>query len=177
MELVKREDHYALYDDNGQKIAASIDGCMYKLSEENCSEIFGIVDVEKLTKEYVDADPDLEIGTSEYQNAQVDFKEGFNRAMELNKDKLFTVEDMKKAIAMARKGSKERLHDGYGSFTQPIFVLNDTSSEEIIQSLQPPTEIEVEIVTTEIVIAKFHKAYTQSVYELDKDGCLILKKL
>jgi hypothetical protein len=96
-------------------------------------------------------------------------KNGFKKAMELNKDKVFTLEDMKKAISMARKGSQERLHDGYGNFTQPIFVLNNTSSDEIIQSLQQPTEIDVVIVT---------KTYMPEPKPLlDGNGRLILKKI
>jgi hypothetical protein len=46
MELVKREDHYGLYNEDGHKIAATLDGCNSKLSKENCDEIFGLCEQE-----------------------------------------------------------------------------------------------------------------------------------
>ncbi len=46
MELVKRDDHYGLYNEDGHKIAATIDGCNSKLSKENCDEIFGLCEQE-----------------------------------------------------------------------------------------------------------------------------------
>lgn len=55
---------------------------------------------------------------------------GFKAAMEINKDKLFTIEDMEKAIDMAWR--------------------EEYSSEEIIQPLLPKTEWEVEIIDGKI---------------------------
>jgi hypothetical protein len=62
-----------------------------KLSLKNCEAIELGYDLDELAKEY---------WVDEYYNSHGsvlemnDFKEGFNKAMELNKDKLFTVEDM-----------------------------------------------------------------------------------
>ncbi len=39
MELVKREDHWALYNEDGHKIAATLPGCNSKLSIKNCEAI------------------------------------------------------------------------------------------------------------------------------------------
>jgi hypothetical protein len=177
MLLFKVTNEYHLYDGD-KAIATTIVGnpmLLPILSRKNCDEVFGVVDVEKLAFNYA-----IEIGILHTTLAySKHFKAGFNKAMELNKDKLFTVEDMKKAIAMARKGSQERLHDGYGSFTQPIFVLSNTPPEEIIQSLQP-TEIEVEMVMDDIFdgidSARIFPKEETSIPMLDKDGCLILKK-
>ena len=154
---------YMLFDENKQWVGVTgdSDGKKLKLSKENCDEIFGVVDVEKLTEEYVDADPDLEIGTSEYHNAKVDFKEGFNKAMELNKDKLFTVDDVKKAF---NAGWVQR-HNEEGSHYENM--------ETLIQSLQQPTEIEVEI---EMDICG-DKVYAVPEPKLDENGCLVLRKL
>jgi hypothetical protein len=53
-----------------------------KLSKQNCDELFGVVDVEKLAeKEYLDGYENTKI-------CRIAFKDGFNKAMELMKDKL-----------------------------------------------------------------------------------------
>jgi hypothetical protein len=48
MELFKRKDRYDLYHDNGHKVASSAPNPFGKLSKQNCDELFGVVDVEKL---------------------------------------------------------------------------------------------------------------------------------
>lgn len=59
-----------------------------KLSKQNCDELFGVVDVEKLAKmhhklQYIEAyNPDIE------PYVVADYTAGFNKAMELMKDKL-----------------------------------------------------------------------------------------
>jgi hypothetical protein len=76
VKLVKRDDHYGLYNEDGHKIAATLDGCNSKLSKQNCNEIFGVVDVEKLAEN--------KYGKGIYEIEQVDaYIEGFNKAMEL----------------------------------------------------------------------------------------------
>lgn len=61
---------------------------------------------------------------------KVGYVEGFKAHQELTKDKLFTVDDMKKAIKLAR----EQEHDCGG-----VYFIEGTS-EDIIQSLLPKTE-------------------------------------
>jgi len=168
--LVKQEGRYVLYSENGVKIASSAPNPFKKLSTSNCDELFGIVDVEKLAKEYVDVDPNLEIGTSEYHNAQVDFKAGFNKKAELDKDKLFTLEDMFNLYTHIVKNG----------------IISGEEANEFIQSLQQPTEIEVQIVMDDsfekngdIYIDENGKGnyHTHNkITKLDKNGCLILKK-
>jgi hypothetical protein len=154
VELVKRDDHYGLYDESGQKIAATLDGCKYKLSTENCDEIFGVVDVEKLAEN--------KYGKGIYEIEQVDaYVEGFNKAMELNKDKLFTETDIRKAY---QKGEED-------SYTQG--GLTKQKEDDYIQSLQQPTEIEVEIA---VLLTERDGGVVIETPKLDKDGCLILKK-
>ena len=99
----------------------------YSLSKQNCDEIFGVVDVEKLAEArypnevgYAVSDSNFRIG--ELQDA---YQEGFNKAMELNKDKVFTEEDMRKAY-----------FDGYNDKEENKFF-NPS------KSIQQPTEIEV----------------------------------
>jgi hypothetical protein len=185
--LIKVNDNYSIKQ-NGEYVAFANedftgyvpqefrDNLIGVLSKQNCDDIFGVVDVNSEVEDIVkticpdDRGKDVIYGTGMAVGIQC-----FNKAMELNKDKVFTLEDMRKAISMARKGSQERLHDGYGNFTQPIFVLNNTSSDEIIQSLQQ-TEWDVEIVMGDpIGIGDKYTPDTKP--KLDENGCLILKRI
>ena len=117
--------------DNGYVLL--VDNIMYatdndKLSKENCDEIFEVVDVEKLAQMDIHNVKPINPHPHSYFSG---FIRGFNKAMELNKDKLFTVEDM------------------YYIF-QLGFSLNGKSISKLeydahIKSLQQPTEIEIEI--------------------------------
>jgi len=151
--LFKKDNDYCLYNELGETIAASwanVTG--KKLSQSNCDEIFGAIDVEKLAD---DSSQEFLIKPIESPIFTFGYEEGFEKAMELNKDKVFTLEDMKKGIDMCielmnNKGSEFRTH-----------------KQTIIQSLQQPTEIEVEIVTET----------REWIKKLDSNGCLILRKL
>jgi hypothetical protein len=77
----------------------------------------------------------------------------------LNKDKLFTVEDMKKVYIQGKHGGKTQSYVEFDDF---------------IQSLQQPTEIEVEIEQTLVQSSIQGEAIWK--LKLDENGCLILKK-
>lgn len=170
MKLQKEEDYYYLVDNSGHTIATTDKELLNdmisakKLSKQNCDEIFGVVDIEMLA--YKTYEPETFVNHSDmYKYLCIKFfKEGFNKAMELNKDKLFTIEDMYEAIRKAKSYDEIPNHDG-------VIVSFDYSKEEIIQSLQQPTEIEVEI---EMDIAM--DGHTVLGYEYDQNKCLILKK-
>jgi len=176
MKLIKSTNpEYYLVNSKGIMIASSsITEGLQKLSKENCDKMFEIFDVRKLAREYVDSQPDdFKYKSDEYWNSQVDFKNGFNKAMELQKDKLFTIENMYEAIRKAKSYDEIPNHDG-------VIVSFDYSKEEIIQSLQQPTEIEIEIEmeSTRPIHAmtdKGIKTFTQK-EKLDENGCLILTK-
>jgi hypothetical protein len=174
LELVKREDHYGLYNEDGHKIASTLDGCNSKLSKENCDELFGVFDVETLSDEYShDSIWFNKRGTYNNQEffefiAKKSFIVGFNKAMELNKDKLFTVEDL----------------ENFRKFQIQEQNFSKSCLNVWLHALQPPTEIEVEI---EMVCPQCqdwgyvgecekdcNKKFLQQ--KLDKNGCLILKK-
>ena len=181
---LRREDNRRIattrwpFDEPSLMIAKGAGIELQKLSHENCDEIFGVVDVEKLA----------EYSVQEVKESNADFYlrdvykeffiEGFNKAMELNKDKLFTLEDIRMAIAY---GEKHRDMDA-GKVPYQTFV-------EFIPSPQQPTEIEVEIEMVKVVDktkvvgavkgvkGSGHKIKTyKSVPKLDEKGCLILKK-
>jgi hypothetical protein len=80
MKLVKRENDYCLYNESEETIAASwanVTG--KKLSQSNCDEIFGVVDVEKLAEELYNG----HAMAVDWQLEKSGFKTGFNKAMGL----------------------------------------------------------------------------------------------
>jgi hypothetical protein len=128
----------------------------YKLSKQNCDEIFGVVDVEKLTFECMKNTINQETGSDIHRlSVGLGFKKGFNKAIELNKDKLFTLSDISYAIAFSGK-------------MKPSQIVKNL--------LEQPTEIEVEIVIDKIP-ADLAPGGWDVFPKLDAEGCLILKKV
>jgi hypothetical protein len=172
--LIKTGSDYLLRDMGGNVLAitnGTTEG--RKLSKQNCDEIFGVVDVEKLSEEYV-----LTINDEDqHVDAKLDFIAGYNEAMELNKDKVFTLEDIKIAIQFGWDDEAmiaKEISDKYG------FNASEYHSENIIpfiQSLQQPTEIEVEIEMEDVIqLKKRAEGITNmGLPKLDSEGCLILK--
>jgi hypothetical protein len=157
--LIKDEDGYSLFtreeNSTNRKFIATTQGMYvdHKLSKQNCDEIFGVVDVEKLAEESV------------FDGFRTIWKNGFNKAMELNKDKLFTVEELRYAFYTGMK------HGSEGGI-----MFGKALADEYVQSLQQPTEIEVEIVTEEF---ESYDEILNAVKKpiLDSNGCLILEKI
>jgi hypothetical protein len=141
---------------------------LYSLSKENCDYIFGVIDVEKLFLET----PHTVDNEEDYWKIRAVYITGFNKAMELQKDKLFTVKDVELAIAFGLNGMY-----GYESGEEGT---TKNQMKRFIQSLQP-TEIEVEMVMDDIFdgidSARIFPKEETSIPMLDKDGCLILKKI
>jgi len=180
--LIKLElsESYRLDDEKGNIVASTLDGAKTKLSKQNCDEIFGVVDVEKLAEESVtevsETNPDFFL-KDVYKEF---FKDGFNKRDELNKDKVFTLE---KFIDLYVEET------GYGMdmwSEEENKVM--TTIAKIIQSIQKPTEIDVEIVmrnsrTGNIVKHDSDLEWDEdglcdrAIPKLDSNGCLILKKI
>jgi hypothetical protein len=178
--LIKENDFYYLFND--KKIIAEIDGhplksITGKLSKQNCDEIFGVIDVDKLAKDFSNdsatCDYEEGINVGKYQG----YLEGFNKAMELNKDKRFTLGDMKRVFNCGRDLESIDRFEDWRTFTH------------FINSLEP-TEIEVEIeMETKKQLVNGYKNQPDNVigfvaeYEnilvpkLDSEGCLILKSV
>jgi hypothetical protein len=185
LEFEDEDNEYYLVDNHKVTIASTDpillkeDGSIQKLSKENCDEIFGVVYVEKLAEENYPSGHDWTVEESLIR--KLAFKNGFNKGMELNKDKLFTIEDMYEAIRKAKSYDKIPNHDG-------VIISFNYSKEEIIQSLQPK-EIKVEIEMEKygycegcIKAGMLHCAHadtcgyaeTRERQKLDDNGCLIL---
>jgi polyhydroxyalkanoate synthesis regulator phasin len=127
-----------------------------KLNLDNCDEIFSslAVDVDKLADEEC---------LDDIYAVKRRYKKGFNKAMELQKDKLFTLEDMFNLYAHIVKNG----------------IISGEEANEYVQSLQQPTEIEVEIETETKVWEFISNGEFESfeiIPKLDENGCLILKK-
>jgi hypothetical protein len=164
--LIKTGSDYLLRDMGGNVLAitnGTTEG--RKLSKQNCDEIFGVVDVEKLAIEYDLYEKINFVGQTRA------YKAGFQKAMELNKDKLFTLEDMMNCWNKALK-----------------FQDHKETLGEYIQSIQQTTEIEVEIImrnsrTGNIVKHDSDLEWDEdglcdrAIPKLDSQGCLILKKI
>ena len=165
--LIKHGYDYAIIQ-NDKMVAFSSDDytndhLIGKLSKQNCDEIFGVVDVEnphkrRLMKGIVAQLPLLQAALSQ------GWEEGFNKAMELNKDKLFTADDM---INFSSWRSKRSYLDNH-------YIPSD-QLELWFDSLDT-AEIEVEIVMGDSI--GISDLYTpDNKPKLDSEGCLILKKI
>ncbi len=128
-----------------------------KLSKQNCDEIFGVLDVEKIADRHT-------FGQRNHEWKA--YIAGFNKNAELNKDKVFTLGDVEKIIHWATLDEDVRL-----------------TEDEMLQSLQQPTEIEVEIEmeSSKFIVDKSQRDDVRNGFnyrpKLDSEGCLILKKI
>lgn len=104
---------------------------MHTIPTSEAKELLGVVDVDKKAQ--------IEWGNV-HRTGALGYIDGYNQALEDNKEKKYTEEDMVKAIRMARKG--------YDEFGESGFIRHgfDYSEKDVIQSLQPQTEWEVEFV-------------------------------
>jgi hypothetical protein len=151
----------------------------YKLAKQNCDEIFGVIDVEKLAEEWV-----FEKNGHKWSNNDdsagdnyASFKEGFNKAMELNKDKRFTSRNMLRAYMEGTNDGTEfeSMMDYDSEDNAEAYEFAKEAEKEFIKSLQQPTEIEVEIEMDAIPADRAPNGW-DIFPKLDSEGCLILKK-
>lgn len=138
-----------------------------KLSIDNCDEVFGIINKHKLAEETYNEYPNNPKDKPEWHyNRDVNcfkkrkaFVKGFDKAMELNKDKLFTEDDLRLAMHFGKFGE----------------VNGQTTTIGFIQSLQQPKEIEV--IIEQVLVQSSIQGEAIWRYKLDENLCLILKKL
>ncbi len=147
--LNKRDNDYWLYNEYGETIASSwgVDG--KKLSKQNCDEIFGVVDVEKLAEESV---PD---------GFRTIWKNGFNKAMELKEDKFFTLDDIYTVFIMGRENMEHEMNRYVDRIHEPTEI---------------EVEIETETKVWEFISNGEFESF-EIIPKLDSNGCLILKKI
>ena len=168
--LIKTDVNFLLEDDKGVVIAStSLNKEGLSLSQKNCQAIENGYGLDELAMGY-----DL------YENINFvgqmrAYKAGFQKALELMCDKKFSEEDIKKVVEISRQGLLQETHNGYGVSTGSVFVLDNLSTNDIIQSLQQ-TEWDVEVVMVP-AMSNNGNVYYGDIPKLDENGCLILKKL
>lgn len=156
----KEQEHIA--SDNPIIDNWGVDLRKYKLSKQNCDEIFGVVDVEKLAEEYCTHKPKNVKELRDVNLIKLGFRDGFNKAMELNK--MFTLEDMRNAM--------DWIMTQYFEFhEQPT----TGRREQYLESLQQPTEMDIEI--EQVNKLNIDKGIFEWTPKLDSEGCLILRKI
>jgi hypothetical protein len=182
--LIKKDDNYFLEVEYWypKYIQSSIiantfvkpKGDVYDLSKQNCDEIFGIVDIEKLAEEYARTAHD--IIDEPYQNGLFyGFMTGSKKTMELNKDKMFTLEDIYDAVMLGVCFEDSGI-EGISTYEE--------LKELAVKRASKPTEIEV-MVEMECKIGCEHLVLNgknslccgNKVPKLDSEGYLILKKI
>jgi len=184
--LIKTESGYNLFTQGFLKASTEIDlinqlnieegNIRYHLSKQNCDEIFGVVDVNSEVEAVVkticpdDRGKDVIYGTGMAVGIQC-----FNKAIELNKYKVFTVEDVIDVIYKQVRNGFDGVID---SFTEAF-------AKECINramKLYQPTEIEVEVEMECLDpncdgINKKGVCIPSDKPKLDENNCLILKKI
>jgi hypothetical protein len=168
MILKKLGTEYKLYGEDDSCIATTQESPYKKLSKENCDEIFGVVDLDKLA---YDSSQEFLIKPIESPIFTFGYEEGFEKAMELNKDKLFTIEDIE--LAMETMMGQEVFYGKTHEETQQMRY--EYIKSFISYLIKQPTEIEVEI----LCLHTGDPEYTTNtgLPKLDENGNLILRKL
>jgi len=136
----------------------------YKLSKQNCDSLFGVVDIEKLAEES---------WGDKISSPYYSYIEGFNKAMELNKDKVFTLSNLRKAF-----NSLE--NHPHRTFTELVALLQPSEIEVKIEMEWEPKSTYCSVCGSGgkyMEIPCDHENDCQHWQpKLDSEGCLILKK-
>jgi hypothetical protein len=166
--LIGKDDKMIASDDEDMQKDYQIG----KLSKQNCDEIFGVFDLDDESN-YFAYNQSGDDCSEEF--AEFAYKAGFNKAMELNKDKLFTIEDMRKAM--------DWIMTQYFEFhEQP----STGRREHYLQLLKQPIaiEVEIEMENKEYILTQNGEGFEDQTYrtwekvpKLDSEGCLILRKI
>jgi hypothetical protein len=195
--LFKTGTEYLLRDINGNTVAitnGSTEG--RKLSKQNCDEIFGVVDIEKLALEKASVFGGVVNKPETLTDEQIGYMHGFIEAMALNKDKLFTSSDMLSAYVQGTNDGAqfEGLMDYDNEDNEDAFSFAEEVELEFRQSLQPLNEIDVEVEMRWVPKSTYCTScgsggkYMETPCDhkndcehwspnFDSKGCLILKKI
>lgn len=174
MDLIKKDDRWDLYNEDGHKIASTLDGCLNKLSLKNCQAIENGYDLDGLVDEVypVPENSILPIKSMNMANRRA-FKAGFQKALSILSDKKFSEEDLKQSMWDLGDALYNNCQNGIKEGEPEKYI------KSIIQSLQQ-TEWDVEIVMQEDkdVLVNDVREFLENLGDkplLDADGCLILK--
>lgn len=175
--LVKTGNDYILYSKDNSVLgitSGTMEGRM--LSLKNCQAIERGYDLDELADEH--CNKLYHEGNINWDRYRVHFKLGFQKALEILGDKKFSEEDISKAIDFGVHVEAGNIDIDYKRY--------DTKENQFIQSLQQ-TEFDVEILMGtnyrdidcvnegNLVASKIVKDNEAPM--LDKEGCLILKRI
>lgn len=157
--LIKINGIYTLLGEDNKMIASDdidfqSDYKIGKLSKQNCKVIENGYDLDELSKECVINDENISPEIKRW--LIIAFKLGFQKCDEMNSNKVFTIEDV------------GNLWD--------FCTYNKGSFYEGLESLQQPTEIEVEIEYM-FSVEENGESTNTGITKLDDNGCLILKRI
>ena len=166
-ELVKRQDRWDLYGEDGSKIASSAPNPFKRLSIKNCEAIENGYDLDELIEESYEKHRVNDKGYSINEQIQrsggfsIGYEEGFLKAMELIGDKKFSLEDMKKVYLNSSK------YEWFGDCIKSL------------QKTEWDVEIEMECVMgcqNLILNGENSVCCGDKRPKLDADGCIVLKR-
>jgi hypothetical protein len=138
---------------------------VYQLSKQNCDEIFGVTDVEKLADSICNRTPE------NFAIREV-WKDGFNKAMELNGGKLFTIDDMHEALHLMNNTPRVPIEGEALEIVRKETEVRGTIIDKVLRAKQP-TEIKVNV---EMMQGMRVNGIQKPFPVKDSNGCLILKK-
>ena len=155
-ELVKRQDRWDLYGEDGSKLASSAPNPFKRLSIKNCESIANGYDLDELADEYATGKSSSDV----FKNAhQKDFTKGFQKALSILGDKKFSELDMRIA---------------YDAGCNNIDADDNINFQDTINSLQQ-TEWDVEVEMVSIPADRAPNGWDISP-KIDTNGCLILRR-
>ena len=163
--LNKQGDRWVLYNEDGSKIALSTESPFKKLSIKNCESIENGYDLDELAEEWNDVNNHKwSNNNNEVGDNYGSFKQGFQKSIELNKNKLFTLEDMMNCWnkALTFQDHKELFGHHIQSLKQ-----SEWDVEVVEECLDPTCD----------GVNRKGECITTGKPKLDFNGCLILKRI
>lgn len=177
-ELVKRKDRWDLYAEDGSKIASTAPNPMNKLSLKNCQAIKNGYDLDELAKGYAKKADEISksYGVNRFQgdNNATPFKDGFKKALEILGDKKFSEEDFYKVFLINSAGNNTTLRNFFEQTVLPMFQQTEWDVE--IEMTCPHPE-DTYTCGLQYGCDEDGCNHPNQVPYLDKDGCLILKRI
>ena len=165
-QLIKRKDRWDLYlVSDGSKIASTAPNPMNKLSLKNCEEIENGYDLDVLAKSEA-----IKISETEVRDEKLEriYKRGFQKALEILGDKKFSVEDIQNFIDS----------ENPGQYPYIALQLKQKSNEWDVEiEMICPHPMDTYRCGLQYGCDEYGCNHPNQVPYLDKDSCLILKRI
>ena len=160
-----------------------VDYNIAKLSLKNCESVANGYDLDELARNYVDEQPnDFQYTTDEYWNAQVDFKKGFQKALEILGDKKFSEEDIQSFIDSENPGQYPyialQLKQKSNEWDVVVEMDIDNPCPKCGEKDNVHGNYDYSNITRPLINTLCNECgtYFSPIPKLDADGCLILKR-